>query len=60
MKKYRIDSGLQIKDFAQIIGVSSDTIINWENDRAKPMPEDLTNLEQILEKCDCNNLSALH
>jgi len=24
------------------------------------MPENLTNLAQILEKCDCNDLSALY
>ena len=59
LRKARMDEGMQIKELAQNVGVNEMTIINWKKDRAKPMPENLTNLAQISEKCDCNDLSGL-
>ncbi|MFC1651294.1 helix-turn-helix domain-containing protein [Candidatus Latescibacterota bacterium] len=41
MRKYRIDSGLLIKDFAKMLGVTSDTIFNWEKDKATPTTSNL-------------------
>lgn len=31
LRKTRIDAGLMIKDLAKMLGVSQDTIINWES-----------------------------
>ena len=37
IRKYRMDSGLQIKQLAEEIGVDEMTIINWEQGRVKMM-----------------------
>lgn len=60
LRKVRMDAGLKIKQLANASGLHEMTIINWEKDRTKPMPENLINFAQILEKCDCNDLSALY
>ena len=60
LRKARMDTGLQIKQLANASGLHEMTIINWEKDRTKPMPEKLANLAEIFEKCDCNDLSALN
>jgi len=36
LRKFRLDQGLLIKDFARLVGVSEDTIINWEKRNVKP------------------------
>ena len=36
IKKYRLDRNLLIKDFAKIIGVKPDTVINWEKRGVRP------------------------
>ena len=48
-----MDAGLQVKELARAAGVNEMTIINWEKDRTKPMPENLINLKQILVMCEC-------
>ena len=49
IRKYWIDSGLQIKEFAQIVGVTEDTIINWEKRNIKPLPRHFQSLKNILK-----------
>ncbi len=36
IRKYRLDKGLMIKDVAEAIGVSEDSVINWERRGMKP------------------------
>ena len=36
MKKKRLDLGLQQKEVAKILGVTKDTICNWEKNRTSP------------------------
>jgi transcriptional regulator with XRE-family HTH domain len=36
LKKARMDAGLQIKELAEIIGVTPNTVINWELRGTKP------------------------
>jgi DNA-binding XRE family transcriptional regulator len=36
LKKARMDSGMQIKELAGILGVTPDTVINWELRWMKP------------------------
>jgi DNA-binding XRE family transcriptional regulator len=33
LRKYRMDKGLLVKDVAKIIGVTENTVLNWEQDR---------------------------
>lgn len=35
LRKYRIDKGLLVKDVAKIIGVTENTVLNWEQGRTK-------------------------
>jgi ribosome-binding protein aMBF1 (putative translation factor) len=37
LRKARMDAGMQIKDLASVIGVTPDTVINWELRGMKPM-----------------------
>lgn len=37
IRKYRMDKGLFAKDLAKIIGVTEQTILNWEAERIKNM-----------------------
>ena len=53
LRKARMDAGLQIKELANASGLHEMTIINWEKDRTKPMPENLTSITQILGICEC-------
>jgi DNA-binding XRE family transcriptional regulator len=45
LKKKRMDMGLFQKDVARVIGVSTDTITNWEKGRTKSSKN---NLERII------------
>ena len=36
IRKYRIDSGLSIKQLSQLINVAEDTIIDWEKRNINP------------------------
>jgi len=48
IKKKRMDMGLYQKDVARIIGVSTDTITNWEKGRTKPCRKNTSKIEQFL------------
>jgi len=49
IKKKRMDMGLFQKDVARIIGISTDTVTNWEKDRTKPSLKNLSKIEQFLK-----------
>jgi DNA-binding XRE family transcriptional regulator len=46
IRKYRIDNGLQIKQLAKLVGVTADSITNWELRNVEPT----TDNKEILEK----------
>jgi DNA-binding transcriptional regulator YiaG len=45
IRKARMDAGLQIKDLASMIGVSKDSIMNWEGREIRPAS---WNLEKVV------------
>jgi len=42
-----MDKGLKIKDLAEIIGVTPDSIINWEIKRVKPKKKSLQKIKWL-------------
>jgi len=44
-----MDSGLQIKELAKILGVTEDTLINWEKRGVSPTSENLERLINWME-----------
>ena len=48
LRKTRMDKGLQIKDLAKIIGVSSDTVINWEIRNIVPRKKHMARLRKFI------------
>ena len=48
IRKSRIDSIVQVKDFAKVIGVTSDTVMDWEKGRAKPSTANLNLICSII------------
>ncbi len=48
LRKQRMDKGLFIKELAKIVGVSPDTIINWEIRNVKPFGRNLEKLRDFL------------
>jgi len=44
-----MDLGLQIKELARLVHVTSDTIINWELRNVKPGAKNLRILKKFLE-----------
>jgi len=44
-----MDLGLQIKDLARLVNVTSDTIINWELRNVKPGRKNLRMVKKFLE-----------
>ena len=42
LRKYRMDKGLLIKDLAKIIGVTENTVLNWEHDQTKQIRKKFT------------------
>ena len=48
-----MDAGFQIRHFAEIIGVTQDTVINWEVRGMMPLRKDVRNRIQgfIAENC---------
>jgi DNA-binding transcriptional regulator YiaG len=49
IRKARMDKGLKIKELARLIGVTSDTIINWEIRGVKPTRKSPDKLKAFLE-----------
>jgi DNA-binding XRE family transcriptional regulator len=47
LRKKWYDLGLQIKEVAKAIGVSEDSVINWELRKVTPRPKYLTKLLQL-------------
>ena len=41
LRKARIDTGLNMKELADLIGVTEDTVINWEIRGRKPMKNEI-------------------
>jgi len=48
IKKKRMDMGLFQRDVARIIGVSTDTVTNWEKGRTKPCRGNLRKIQEFL------------
>ncbi len=44
-----MDLGLQIKELAKLVNVTSDTIINWELRNVKPVEKNWTMVKKFLE-----------
>ena len=49
IRKARMDRRLMIKELAALVGVSEDTVINWEKRGVKPMGKSLRRLQEALE-----------
>ena len=49
LRKARIDAGLLIKDLAKKLGVTEDTVINWELRGMMPRPRVRENLAMTFE-----------
>ena len=50
IRKARMDKGLKIKELARLIGVTSDTVINWEIRGVKPTRKSPDKLKAFLEE----------
>jgi DNA-binding transcriptional regulator YiaG len=50
IRKARMDAGLQIKDLALMIGVSKDSIMNWEGRGIKPAPWSLEKAVAVIAR----------
>jgi len=50
IRKARMDAGLQIKDLASMIGVSKDSVMNWETRGIKPAPWNLENVAAVIAR----------
>ena len=42
LRKYRMDKGLLAKDVAKIIGVTENTVLNWEHNQTKRIGKKFT------------------
>jgi len=49
IRKARMDKGLEIEELADVIGVTSDSVINWEIREVKPRKESLKKLTRTLD-----------
>ena len=48
LRKARMDAGMQTKEFAVLLGVTPDTVINWELRGIKPMRKPVREKIEIL------------
>jgi len=48
LRKKRLDLGLLQKDVAKILGVSKDTVCNWENNRTSPSLRSIPRIVKFL------------
>ena len=48
MRKTRLDLGLLQKDVARIIGVTTDSVTNWEKNRSSPSPRFIPRITRFL------------
>ena len=49
IRKVRMDKGLMIKELAEQIGVTEDTVINWEIRSIKPEEKNFERVREFLE-----------
>lgn len=49
IRKVRMDKGLQIKELAQMLEVTEDTVINWEKRGVKPVQKSLSKVMAFLD-----------
>jgi transcriptional regulator with XRE-family HTH domain len=49
LRARRLDLGLYQRDVAAIVGVTEDSVCYWENNRVKPSPVSVLNIDQFLE-----------
>lgn len=49
IRKHRLDNGLFARELARLIGVTEDTILNWEKNRTHPAHEQLLLLKEHLK-----------
>lgn len=49
IRRARMDQGLLIRELAALVGVSADTVINWELRGVKPMGRSLRRLQEALK-----------
>ena len=47
IRKIRLDKGLYAKELAEIIGVTEDSVLNWEKDRVKPRKDLMERLNML-------------
>jgi DNA-binding XRE family transcriptional regulator len=50
IRKARMDKGLLIRELAALVGVTADTVLNWELRGVKPMGTRLKRLQEALEE----------
>ena len=55
IRKARMDKGLMIKELASQIGVTEDTVINWEIRDIQPKEESMARIKEFIEKNPFNN-----
>jgi DNA-binding transcriptional regulator YiaG len=60
LRKARMDAGLQIKELAQILGVSQDTVINWEVRGITPTSQNLKEVKGLFRRLESDNLPDLY
>ncbi len=48
LRKARMDSGLQIKELAEMLGVAEESVINWEKRGITPIGKNLDKVRKIL------------
>jgi DNA-binding transcriptional regulator YiaG len=49
IRKARMDKGLRIRELAEIIGVTEDTVINWEVRGRKPQGVNFARVKKFIE-----------
>ena len=52
LKAKRMDLGLLQKDVGKILGVTPDTVLNWEKSYSTPVGERLSSLQRFLKTKD--------
>lgn len=50
-----MDKGMLIRELAAIIGVTEDTVINWEMRDIQPKEESMARIKEFIEKNPFNN-----
>lgn len=52
VRKLRNDTGLSVYDFANMFGVSGQTVHNWESNKSYPSSLHIANMMQLRKKID--------